>query len=121
MTGPDCAVMCELVNIHTHTHTARTFTQYINTYTIDTHKYIHIHDCITQTHTRLRYTYTKIRNTLRIYARLYRRLYRFPQRKKYGFFLSLICSTLPRRSICTSTYLVGFPPLKNAHPAHNKP
>ena len=21
MTGPDCAVMCNLINIHTHTHT----------------------------------------------------------------------------------------------------
>ena len=23
MTGPDCAVMCNLVNTHTHTHTER--------------------------------------------------------------------------------------------------
>ena len=23
MTGPDCAVMCNLINTHTHTHTER--------------------------------------------------------------------------------------------------
>ena len=23
MTGPDCAVMCNLINTHTHTHTSR--------------------------------------------------------------------------------------------------
>ena len=25
MTGPDCAVMCNLINIHTHTHTGVLF------------------------------------------------------------------------------------------------
>ena len=24
MTGPDCVVMCNLINTHTHTHTVRT-------------------------------------------------------------------------------------------------
>ena len=32
MTGPDCAVMCNLINIHTYIH------RYIDTYI---HKYIH--------------------------------------------------------------------------------
>ena len=38
MTGPDCVVMCNLINTHTHTHT-------------HTHTYTHIH---THTHTHIR-------------------------------------------------------------------
>ena len=36
MTGPDCAVMCNVINTHTHTHTQ------INTHT-HFNKYIHTH------------------------------------------------------------------------------
>ena len=32
MTGPDCAVMCNLINTHTHTHT-HTFNKYTHTHT----------------------------------------------------------------------------------------
>ena len=32
MTGPDCAVMCNLINTHTHTHT-HTHTQHTHTHT----------------------------------------------------------------------------------------
>ena len=42
MTGPDCAVMCNLINTHTHTHThthARGYVQF-NKYT---HTHTHTH------------------------------------------------------------------------------
>ena len=37
MTGPDCAVMCNLINTHTHTHIHTYILTYIHT------TYIHIH------------------------------------------------------------------------------
>ena len=40
MTGPDCAVMCNLINIHTYIHIAYIHITYIHTYIL--HTYIHI-------------------------------------------------------------------------------
>ena len=46
MTGPDCAVMCNLINIHTCIHTC--FHTYIQTYI---HIYIHTYYIHTYIHT----------------------------------------------------------------------
>ena len=37
MTGPDCAVTCNLINAHTHTH----IHTHIHTHTLNTHTHIH--------------------------------------------------------------------------------
>ena len=46
MTGPDCAVMCNLINIYTHTHTHTRMTGpdcAVMCNLINTHTHIHIH------------------------------------------------------------------------------
>ena len=40
MTGPDCAVMCNLINTHTYTHT---HTKHIHTHTHTQNIHTHIH------------------------------------------------------------------------------
>ena len=54
MTGPDCAVMCNLINTHTHTHHTHTHTHHTHTHTPHTHTHTtHTHTTHTHTHTQV--------------------------------------------------------------------
>ena len=44
MTGPDCAVMCNLINTHTHTH------KYTHTHTHTKRRLDHVTSCASDAH-----------------------------------------------------------------------